>query len=315
MIDLHCDALLKWYRDNTHRLRRNDKQIDFEKMRRGGLWAQCFAAYIPVFEDGVDIPYMDCYRRLVAYYHEELAANADIIAPALTAGEIVKNRDAGKLSAILTVEDSIELEGDIKRLDEFWADGVRMASFTWNYENSLAYPNSFDSEEMKRGLKDFGFECLERMNELGMVADVSHLSEGGFWDIAKHSKKPFAASHSDARALCDHSRNLSDEQLRAIGETGSVVGTNYYSYFLRKGCSHSTVSDIVRHADYMRQKAGIDAVALGSDFDGMDCTLELEDCSQLPRLVDALSERFTDGEIEKICWTNALRLFRDVIGA
>lgn len=314
MIDLHCDALLKWSRDPSHRLRENDAQIDFEKMRRGGQWAQCFAVYTPAFEEGVDIPYMDFYRRTVAYYRGELAANADIAAPALTAAEIVKNRDAGRLSAILTVEDSIPLEGDIKRLDEFWADGVRMASFTWNYENSLAYPNSSDPEEMKRGLKDFGFECLERMNELGMVADVSHLSEGGFWDVAKHSKKPFAASHSDARALCDHSRNLSDEQLRAMGERGCVVGTNYYSYFLAKGCDHSRICDIVRHMDYMRQKAGIDAVALGSDFDGMDCTLELADCSHLPRLVDALSQRFTDGEIEKICWTNVLRLFRDVIG-
>ena len=314
MIDLHCDALLKWKRDNTHQLRRNNKQIDFEKMRRGGLWAQCFAAYVPVYEEGVEGSVMDIYREIVAYFKREMEANSDVVSQVLTAGDIVRNMDAGKLSAILTVEDSIQLEGKIERLDEFWRDGVRMASFTWNYENSLGFPNSADPDEMKKGLKEFGFECLERMNELGMVADVSHLSEGGFWDVAKHSKKPFAASHSDARALCDHSRNLSDEQLRAMGERGCVVGTNYYSYFLEKDCGHSTIRDIVRHMDYMRQKAGIDAVALGSDFDGMSCTLELEDCSHLPRLRDAMSACFTDGEIEKICRGNVLRLFRDVIG-
>ena len=314
MIDLHCDTLLKCFEDKDHRLRRNSGHIDLEKMHRGGLNAQCFAIYVPTHEEDMGFAPMDFYRQAVRLYRGELAANADLIAPALTAADIVGNMDAGKLSAILTVEDAVALEGDITRLDEFWQDGVRMASFTWNYENTLAYPNSTDPDAMKKGLKDFGFECLERMNGLGMVADVSHLSEGGFWDIARHSKKPFAASHSDARALCDHSRNLSDEQLRAIGETGSVVGVNYYAGFLRQDCGHSTVSDIVRHLDYMRQKAGIDAVALGSDFDGVDCTLELSDCSRLPHLVDALSARFTDGEIEKICRLNVLRLFRDVIG-
>ena len=314
MIDLHCDTLLKCMGDKDHHLRQNAGHIDLEKMRRGGLWAQCFAVYVPTHGEDMGLAPMDYHRAAVALFRKELAENADRIVQARTAGELVQNMDAGKLSAILTVEDAVALEGKIERLDEFWADGVRMASFTWNYENSLAYPNSFDPDEMNKGLKEFGFECLERMNELGMVADVSHLSEGGFWDVAKHSKKPFAASHSDARALCDHSRSLTDEQLRAIGETGSVVGVNYCAEFLREGSDYSTIRDIVRHMDYMRQKAGIDAVALGSDYDGIGCELELKDCSHLPRLVDALSERFTDGEIEKICRGNVLRLFRDVIG-
>jgi len=314
MIDLHCDTLLKCFEKREFRLRRNDGHIDLEKMRRGGLRAQCFAIYVPTHEEDVGLAPMDYYREAVKLFRKELAENADIMAQARTAGEIVQNMDAGKLSALLTVEDSVALEGDIRRLDEFWADGVRMASFTWNYENSLAYPNSFDPGEMKKGLKDFGFECLERMNALGVVADVSHLSEGGFWDVVKHSKKPFAASHSCARTLCDHSRNLTDAQLRAIGETGSVVGVNYCAEFLREGGTRSCIGDIVRHLDYMRRKAGIDALALGSDFDGISCELELADCSWLPRLVDALGSCFTDGEIEKICRGNALRLFRDVIG-
>ena len=314
MIDLHCDTLLKCFEDREHRLRRNNGHIDLEKMRRGGLMAQCFAIYVPTHEESVGLEPMEYYHEAVKLFRSELAANADLVAPVLTAGDIVRNMDAGRLSAILTVEDAVPLEGDIRRLDEFWRDGVRMASLTWNYENSLAYPNSTDAEIMKKGLKDFGFECLERMNELGMVADVSHLSEGGFWDVARHSKKPFAASHSNARALCEHSRNLSDAQLRAIGESGSVVGLNYCAEFLRAGSDYSAVSDIVRHLDYMRQKAGMDALALGSDYDGISCRLELEDCSQLPRLVDALSGCFTDGEIEKICRGNVLRLFRDVIG-
>lgn len=315
MIDLHCDTLLKCMENKDHRLRRNNGHIDLERMRRGGLNAQCFAVYVPTHEEDMGLAPMDYYREAAALFHREMAANADLIAPALTAGEIVRNMDNGKLSAILTVEDAVALEGDIRRLDEFWADGVRMASFTWNYENSLGWPNSTDPDEMKKGLKEFGFACLERMNELGMVADVSHLSEGGFWDIVRHSKKPFAASHSNARTLCDHSRNLSDKQLRAIGESGSLVGVNYCADFLREGCEYSAVSDIVRHLDYMRHRAGIDAVALGSDFDGVSCELELSDCSCLPRLTDALESTFTDGEIDKICRTNVLRLFRDVIGA
>ena len=188
MIDLHCDTLLKCVENKDHRLRRNNGHIDLERMRRGGLNAQCFAVYVPTHEEDMGLAPMDYYREAAVLFHREMAANADLIAPALTAGEIVRNMDNGKLSAILTVEDAVALEGDIRRLDEFWADGVRMASFTWNYENSLGWPNSADPDEMKKGLKEFGFACLERMNELGMVADVSHLSEGGFWDIVSHSK-------------------------------------------------------------------------------------------------------------------------------
>ena len=156
---------------------------------------------------------------------------------------------------------------------------------------------------------------VAKMDELGMVIDTSHLSEGGFWDIVKHGKKPFVASHSCARALCDHRRNLTDEQLRALGEKGGVCGVNFYDNFLHEPeDGYTTVEDIVRHAKYIADKAGIDAVALGSDFDGISSKLEFGDFGGMGMVVDALAKSFSSADVDKICHGNALRVFEEVIG-
>ena len=319
IIDLHCDTLMPCLLKENYRLRHNDGHISLEKLRAGGVMAQCFAIFIPTNDaaarGGVTMDPYTYYSAALKTYRKELAANTDLIAPALTAGDILKNRDAGKLSALLTVEDSVSLEGRLERVDEFFRDGVRMVALTWNYENSVGFPNSADPEKMALGLKPFGLECLARMNELGIVIDVSHLSEGGFWDVVEHSGKPFAASHSCARALCGHPRNLTDRQLRALADKGGVVGVNFYSAFLKEGGTYTSVEDIVRHAVYIANVAGVDALALGSDFDGIDCELEMGDSAGLGMLTDALGRRFTPSEMDKICGGNALRVLRDVIGA
>jgi len=319
MIDLHSDTLLKCALDPGYSLRCNDGHIDLERMKKGGWDTQCFAIYVPTHDaaanDNITVDPYTWYRSGVSIFKREMEANADLVAPARTVADVLCNRKEGKLSAILTVEDSVPLFGDIRRVDEFFRDGVRMMSLTWNYENSLAFPNSRDAEKMALGLKEFGLECVSRMDELGIVVDVSHLSEGGFWDVVRHGKKPFVASHSCARALCDHPRNLTDEQLRALGDKGGVVGVNFCSYFLNEGSKYTAIDDIVRHAVYMSNVAGIDAIAVGSDFDGIDSELEMADCAGGPRLVDALSRHFTSDEVEKICQGNAMRVLRDVIGA
>ena len=154
---------------------------------------------------------------------------------------------------------------------------------------------------------------LEEMNNLGMIADVSHLSDRGFWDVAGHSKKPFVASHSNARALCDVPRNLTDEMLRALGEKGGVAGLNFASFFLVPGSSHTKISDLLRHAKYMADKAGIDAVGLGSDFDGIRSTLEFKDYTGMPMIAEALHTVFTAAEVDKITHENALRVLQACI--
>ncbi len=202
------------------------------------------------------------------------------------------------------------VEDRLERIGELYADGVRMMSLTWNYENCMGFPQSDDPEVMQKGLKPFGIEAIRYMADLGIVVDVSHLSRGGFYDVAKHAKAPFIASHSCADALCACGRNLTDDQLRMLGDQGGVCGVNYYSKFLKPTEEVSRIGDIVEHMVYIKNKAGIDAVAMGSDFDGIECELEYKDYAGMPLIVEAMSKVFSDDEIDKICAGNALRVFK-----
>lgn len=315
-VDLHCDSILEIYTKKKD-LADLEGHINLEKLCRGGVLMQCFAAFIATHDcaerNGIRVGAYELFCAMADIFDRQMALYPDVLAPARSYADVVKNHAEGKLSALFTVEDAVPLEGKIERVDEMYARGVRMAALLWNYENSLGFPNSSDAREHAKPLKPFGREAVERMNELGIIVDVSHLSEGGFWDVADISRKPFIASHSCARALCDHSRNLTDAQLRAVAEHGGIVGVNFNSGFLNGREDYTPNADIVRHMDYIRQKAGIESVALGSDFDGIDCALELRDCTGLPSLAEAMESVFTDDEIELISSKNALRVLRDTV--
>lgn len=316
-VDLHCDSILEIYTKKKN-LADLTGHINLEKLCRGGVLMQCFAAFIATRDcaerNGIHAGAYELFCAMADIFDRQMALYPDVLAPARSYADVAKNRAEGKISALFTVEDAVPLEGKIERVDEMYARGVRMAALLWNYENSLGFPNSPDAREHAKPLKPFGREAVERMNELGIIVDVSHLSEGGFWDVADISRKPFIASHSCARALCDHSRNLTDAQLRAVAEHGGIVGVNFNSGFLN-GCEDYTPNaDIIRHMDYIRRKAGIESVALGSDFDGIDCALELRDCTGLPSLAEAMERVFTDDEIDLISSKNALRVLRDTVG-
>jgi len=166
------------------------------------------------------------------------------------------------------------------------------------------------------GLKEKGFEFLAEMERLHIIADVSHLSDKGFWDIAEHSTRPFAASHSNCRALAPHCRNLTDEMIRVMAEKGGLVGLNYCAGFLDDQPSpdlcRSTTALMAKHAAHFKQVGGIEIIGLGSDFDGIGGKLELSDCSKMPLLADALrKEGFTEDEVEAIFFRNAQRFFEN----
>lgn len=316
-VDLHCDSILEMYTKKKD-LAELAGHINLKKLRRGEVLMQCFAAFIATHDcaerNNVRVGAYELFCAMADIFDRQTALYPDTLAPARSYADVMKNRAEGKISALFTVEDAVPLEGKIARVDEMYARGVRMAALLWNYENSLGFPNSADAREHAKPLKPFGKEAVERMNELGIIVDVSHLSEGGFWDVADISRKPFVASHSCARALCDHSRNLTDAQLRAVAEHGGVVGVNFYSLFLNGREDYTPNADIIRHMDYIRQKAGIESVALGSDFDGIDCALEMCDCTGLPRLAEAMERVFTDDEIDLISSKNFLRVLRDTVG-
>ena len=316
-VDLHCDTIGEHIArsDGAVTLRRNDGHIDIEKLQKGGALAQFFAIFIPTHAEaeqaGLKLTPYEYFNFVFDAYQREMKANADAIAPAMNYGDIMANRGKGLISSVLTIEDGVPIDGKMERIDEFYQKGVRLITLTWNYENSLGFPNSRDSEKMQLGLKPFGIDAVRRMNELGILVDVSHLSDGGFYDVAKYSQKPFVASHSCARALCSHPRCMTDDMLRLLGEKGGVCGINFCAAFLREDSNDTTIADIVWHARHIAQVAGVDALALGSDFDGIGSNLEFKDYTGMPRIADALGRHFTAAEVDKICSGNALRVIRE----
>lgn len=306
LIDLHCDTMYQLYKLKSNALRHNDGHVDLEKLHLADSYIQTFALF----------DFKEKYHYSFEHLQEYLAFGLDVVhqhSDELTMITAPNQLTENRLHGLLSLEDAGSLNGELSRLDQLYAGGIRMIALTWNHENSLGYPNSYDPSEMKRGLKPFGIDAVRHMNEIGIIVDVSHLSDGGFHDVAKHSTQPFIASHSDARALKNHPRNLSDEMLRTIADRGGVCGVNFYAPFLGED-PVSRVDAIVRHIDHMRNVAGIDTIAIGTDFDGITCDLEIADISQTEKLFYALKAKgYHDNDLEKIWHKNALRAFRDVL--
>ena len=249
---------------------------------------------------------------MIARGKQEFSENADQISLVTSYEELINNAENGKISAFLTIEESGILDGEISRLEHLYEEDIRLMTLLWNGENCIGYPNSRNTKIMNKGLKPFGIEVVERMNELGMIVDVSHLSDGGFWDVLKYSRKPVVASHSNARALCPHPRNLSDEMIRALAEKGGISGLNFYPYFLKEN-GKAGMDDLIRHIEHMYYVGGEEFVAIGTDFDGFDDgELDVEHLGQMERVYDALKKRkFHDSQIEKFWSKNALRLIKE----
>ena len=308
LIDMHCDTFALMMREKEVGLRQNELCIDIEKMKRAGSMAQFFANFINMSRfEGVD-----AMEKAYKYLLAELGKCKDEIAIAYSFDELIANRDNGKMSAVLTVEEGGILNGKMEYLDELYHQGIRLITLTWNYENCIGFPNSREQELMNRGLKPFGMEVVRHMNELGMIIDVSHLSDGGFWDVVAHSTKPFLASHSNARTLCKHPRNLTDEMIKALAEKGGVVGVNFYPYFLWES-GNATVEHIVNHIWHIYQVGGEDVLAFGTDFDGFyEGELDITDIGEMQLVYDALLKKgFSERQMDRILNGNILRVMRE----
>ena len=313
IIDMHCDTLLAGWRKPERSFYDGDTSINLKLLKENGSLLQFFAMYLSRNEMKTMDSY-DILKGIYGYYQTQMEKYSDIIKPVYSAQEVLENEEKGLLSSLLTVEDGVFIDGKIERVQEVYDMGVRLITLMWNFENSIGFPCSDDPEAHLKGLKPFGIEVLEKMNELGMIIDVSHMSEGGFYDVARYSKKPFVASHSCARALCSHRRNLTDDQLRTIGNAGGIAGVNFECSFLKEGSNGATYDQIIEHLLYMRDKAGVDAVGFGSDFDGIDDNGELVNYGGFTTLLERMEGKFTYDEIDKICRENALRVIKDVIG-
>lgn len=311
LIDLHCDtAFLMSVMKEPIELRQNNLCVDLMKMKQAESMAQFFASFIHMkYFDGDFDKAFDAALAMMRRTKAEMAKNSDMISLATNYDELMKNHKNGLMSGILTVEEGGIIHGKMERLEELHREGVRLITLTWNFENCFGYPNGAEG-----GLKPFGIEAVERMNDLGMIVDVSHLSDGGFWDVMKYSKKPAIASHSNARRECGHRRNLTDEMIRALAEKGGISGLNFYPAFLSDE-GKANVDDIVRHMVHMYHVGGEEFVAIGTDFDGFEGAVDgLEHMGKMPEFYEALRKRkFTDSQIEKFCYKNALRVIREVL--
>lgn len=323
--DMHCDTISKIWEsrrgEKPQELAANSLHVDIQRMKRAGYLLQNFAMFINLknvidpFEHVLD---------MIGVFYEEIEKNKNDISVIKTYDEIIQNERLGKMSALLTIEEGECCKGRIENLEKLYALGARMMTLTWNYPNGLGSPNIFNDKtdadgfalfDGTKGLAKKGFEFVERMEELGIIIDVSHLSDAGFWQIADCAKKPFAASHSNARLLCAHARNLTDDMIKAIAERGGVVGLNYYGSFLnQKNVNISTAAGIAKHARHIADIGGIECLGLGSDFDGISGDMEIADCSQVPKLFDALEkEGFSQSGIEKIAYKNVMRVYKHML--
>lgn len=309
IIDMHCDTILRLIERNEGSLYENNGSVDIKKLKKAGSYAQFFAMFVELKRHKE--PFKFCLDAIDRFY-TELEKNKEDIAFAASIGDYKKNRDDGKISAFLTIEEGGVIEGKLSNLRNVYRLGVRLMTLTWNYPNEIGYPNA-RPETMNMGLTDFGKEVVGEMNRLGMIIDVSHLSDGGFYDVAKYSAQPFVASHSDARACKNHTRNLTDDMIRVLSDKGGVTGINFEKSFLGDS-NMSKVSDMVRHIEHIRNVGGIEVIGIGTDFDGISSGLEIENSSELYKLQDALNKHgFSDDDIEKIFYKNTERVINDVL--
>ncbi len=265
---------------------------------------------------------------LVKTFQEELAANSDLIAQARTGAEIRSNEQAGKTSALLSIEEGGCCIGSLDHLQTLYDAGARMMTLTWNHENELASPNhpckeryfSFDPkrDQEDHGLKARGVEFVEAMQDMGMLVDVSHLSDAGFYDVCRIVKGPFVASHSNARAACGCGRNLTDDMIRQLAEHGGVMGLNFCPEFLepKDKDPRQTLEAIAAHARHIINVGGQECIGIGTDFDGIGGLLDYGTPDRMVALAEGLAEKgFTQEEIEGIFYKNVLRVYDDVLRA
>lgn len=309
LVDFHCDTIYKLRKDPTEKLRENSLSVDVEKLRKSGSIAQFFALYIDLAE--TKEPFEE-FTAMAEIFRKELGENSDILKFSGCFDDLTENRRQGFISSFLTVEEGAVLQGRMSNLEVLRDLGVRLITLTWNYPNEIGFP-AFEGRYMDRGLTDFGCELVEAMNHHRMIVDVSHLSDRGFFDVSEISRKPFMASHSNARSITNVPRNLTDDMIRFLGNNGGLIGINFEKTFLGDS-GQGRISEMMRHINHIRNTGGIEVLALGSDFDGIETRPEISDISQMGKLGAALKESgYSDGEIEKIFYRNALRFIRDTL--
>lgn len=312
VVDGHCDTLGHVAQGVRTLGERSDRgHVDLPRLREGGVTAQVFACFVPVHEYRHGAT-RHALQRLDAL-HQSIASHPDELLLATGAADIRRAKTEGKVAAIVGLEGAEPLEGSLEVLRCFHRLGVRNLGLTWNFRNEAA-DGVMEGRDAK-GLTPFGFQVVEECARLGIMIDVSHLSSRGLRDVLEASRQPIIASHSNARALFDHFRNLTDAQVRAIVDRGGLIGATFAAVFLKRPYEDADIEYVLHHIDYLVQLAGPDHVMIGSDFDGAEMPRGLEDVTHYPALTAGMLDRGHDeATIRKVLGLNFLRVFEQVTG-
>lgn len=324
LIDLHADTLTALYYMNGEKLKdqeflrdypianlaQNDFAIDLVKLRQADSLAQFFVLWLNL--QGCERYQMSPWDLFIKQYwqlRQQLNSCSEEISFVTSLAELDIARAQNKLAGFACVEEGAFVDS-MEQLGEAYRLGVRYITLVWNYETHIGVPSAIDQS---RGLKAFGYEMVEAMQDLGMLVDVSHLSDRGVRDVLQLAKKPIIASHSNARALCNHTRNLSDELIVGIANNGGVIGVNCVPQFLDENSNIIRIQRLIDHIQYIYNLAGEDVLAIGNDFDGFKhLTPELDEIrtiADLPLVADVLLKSgFSSRQIDKIFHQNVLRV-------
>jgi membrane dipeptidase len=315
LIDLHTDALYEHMCGRKDITERSDKgHLDFPRMKEGGVNGQIFAVWVSPTELTPG-EYRDFALKGADTFDDVCARCAETVAAVRTPDGFRQAANTGRIAAILGVEGGHALEGKLENLDRFYERGVRVLTVTWSNSNELG-DSSSDENKPHNGLSSLGRQAVRRMNELGMIIDVSHSADKTVFDILDTSLSPVIASHSGIRARRDFNRNLTDEQIRAIAAHGGVIGVVFLPFFLREPEDKATIEDVLNCIDHISQLVGPDHAALGSDFDGFGGALPgLEDVTKMGAVAEGLRRRgFVEADIAEIAGLNFLRVW-DAVAA
>ncbi|GGH24936.1 dipeptidase AC. Metallo peptidase. MEROPS family M19 [Cribrihabitans marinus] len=345
IIDGHNDVLLKLYRAGGPARAQGfldglDGALDLPKARTGGFGGGFFAVYVPSPTDrefkmeemskpkyDLPLPEPIDWEDAVPVVLSQAATlleleRAGALVVCRSAADMRAALQAGRLAAIFHIEGAEAIDPDLHMLDVLHAAGLRSLGPVWSRSTIFGHGVPFrypSSPDIGAGLTDHGIRLVRRCNALGIMLDLSHLNEAGFWDVARHSDKPLVATHSNAHAICPHSRNLTDEQLRAIAESDGMVGVNFAAAFLRPDGQMNAnvpISVMLDHLDHLMGILGEDRVGLGSDYDGAVVPQMLTTVADLPKLRQAMTERgYGDTLIAKLCHENWLRVLEKTWGS
>ena len=314
-VDTHTDTPLWFTRGDFSVGKRKSNQVSIQKMEEGKLDAQFLGIFLAQKErdEASSQAAVEKCIKMIENTYADVAKYQDGCGIALTEEDAFRLKAEGKKAFFLGIENGYAIGKDIKNVKKFKDMGIQYMTLSHSYDNDICNSSS-NTEDASKGLTAFGRKVVKEMNKVGMMIDVSHVSEGTFWDVIKLSKDPVFASHSSVRALCDHDRNLTDEQLRALAKNGGVIHICIYDGYLNNDAKAASVDDVVKHIDHAVKVAGIDHVGIGSDFDGgggvPGCT---GDNDMINITVKLIEKGYSEEDIRKIWGGNFFRVMNQVI--